>query len=479
MRAKELIQEVHIHGSLTIADQVAAVFSNSGDTVILFPKKQNHYGQLMYKFNPEGLAYMEQLMADVPKEPDYKGSSKMRMSEKGFKESVVQNATTIMSFLEPKHGSDVIGQELSDYYADMFKKTDLDNMALNMYPTAQYGRATPKFKDFELHVGTTGLGSLLIDNTAKTIGPEFLGKGYHDRMGTYSGKNTTYVLIDSSFTFNNDRKLVKALRGLVSKFPELAEYNFSDGRSGQQKQTKVRDLLAGPGIRAQDQALNQMLTRTTGKIFAFHGTSLSTWKKIQNTGFMAPGFGPDYSDKLKGHSEHLMYFSLNRETVRRYAVRAAMSRTSVILQVEINDMTKIRFDEDSMLGALMHVSEKVWKPFVARLLKAVGASDKYDAIMAHSRHNQIYNYLGYYLKWDENVIAKLTAQDPSVLSFINAMALKVHGESGFSFGYKGKIPANKIKMIESFESQKFSDEKDYNSYDAKYDEVKATQQFHD
>ncbi len=480
MRSFEILNEAYIYGNPDSADLVRISFSPKGDIVLIMPEENaKEYGRMLFKFTPEGAVLVKQIADENPTKEEY---GKQVFNKEVFEATCIVRMEEILAHLVPVASADELGsQELADYYKEQFDKADKAKFAESLTSTANYSK---DFVRFRMYVGFTSLGYLELDNQKRTIRNLNMDKSYHNRMGTYSKpgaksqSRATYIIIDSGYVISDDRKLVKALRALVSKFPDLAEYSYVDGRSGHDKPTPVANLLASQKLNSQGQAIDQMLTKTTGKIFAFHGTSNTIWKKIQKSGVMVPGQGPEYGDKMAGHSEHLLYFSLNKDQVRRYAVRAAKTSTAVIIRAEINDMTKLRFDEDSMLSGLTKIPDKLWPGVVKRFLKLMGMENEYLKFMSESRHEQIYGVLGRWIKWGEKSYT-LLQKDPGLLSYVNAMALKTFSQSGYSFGYKGSLPLKKLQLVETFESQPFNDEKDYNGYDAKYDAVKATQKFHD
>lgn len=480
MRSFEILFEAKIYGNPKAADKVYLIAGETGENIILKPslgpKSQSHGGYLVFKFTPEGVEFMNELLKQAPRVEKY---GRMELDEAGYKQLCMDNIDKILSYLQPEHTADDLGsQELADFYKQQLTTKNKKQIVDTFHTTAAYGSGN-KFAGSAVHVGEYGGGGLTIDNPNHTISITTDGKSVHNRMRGYnSNSKVTYILIDSGYSFDNDRKLLKVLRSLVGKFPELGDYMFEDPRSGRTKSTKLIDLINSPSIQVQSKAVDQMLTKTNGRVIAYHGTSMSIWHQIQKQGAMVPGLGPEYNDKIPNHSEHLIYLTLNQSMARRYGVRAAQSRPAVVLQVEINDMTKLKFDEDSMVSALRNIPDKIL-PTIIRRVGTIFNPNNIERALAKDKYNAVMDHLAQWVIFNKDNLGILAQKDPGVMSYLNALALKQLGSSGYSFGYKGKIPANKIKMIESFKSQSYNDEKDYVDYENRYDAVKATQQFYD
>lgn len=275
---------------------------------------------------------------------------------------------------------------------------------------------------------------IVIDHDNKTIKREDCSKRYQTRMRGYSayGSNKAYILV--GYDYSIDRltyaKLVKQIKDF---FPEYKVLEFDDSTAT--KESLLR-ILSG-----------------RGKVVAYHGTSNAIFKKIKKTGGLIPGLGPDYWDKIEGHSEKLVYLSLQPETARKYAVRASRTNPYVILQVTVHDLSRIVFDEDSLLSAIdsFFESERRSDKAVQKLLyKAFGNVGQWDL-----KHD-IKQYI------TDN---SLTKEQQQVINYIKYFALKKMRE--LSFGYRGTIPLKNISIYEEGRSKRY----DTKTFDQDYEEV--------
>lgn len=291
---------------------------------------------------------------------------------------------------------------------------------------------------------------IVIDHENKKVYIGDESKRTSARMHNYSGSGE-YVLPfgDMSVSREDYLKLEKQLQKSLA----LVGYTFSD--FSERKTSNYREQL---------RALKQL---QWGKpILAFHGTSNAVWKDIKEEGGMIPGKGRDYSDKIKGHSEHLIYLTLNPDVARRYAIRASGAKNYVILKIEtVLDPTKIVFDEDSLARAVNSTFAKT-SPKLKPLLDL--AIKLFDTTGTENRYNALSNISTLLRRPGE----KITPEQNLILDYFRNRALAVLEEG--SFAYKGKIPLDKITLWETGKSEKASDDKYSDQYDNVIKNIKRT-----
>lgn len=107
------------------------------------------------------------------------------------------------------------------------------------------------------------------------------------------------------------------------------------------------------GSKEQD-AVDEIAAKSFGSVKMYHGTSAVRWKTIKIQGLRpgsATGIDPEAyaNDLIPGYSEHMVYLSTKVSEAEKYAARAASIDRSiaVVLEVEVNDFTKFRLDEDN------------------------------------------------------------------------------------------------------------------------------------
>jgi len=462
MRSTDILNEARIHGALNDNELFIGLSGNGSDLVIL-PKAVagRDNGRMRFKLNPAGQAIIAKIKQANPPKDWHK------IDEVGAKRDLQANIKEITAAFEPAFDVTQMDPSLVRFYLDSFKSQmskDIEGLWSMFSATITFGR------DLELsvYVGFYALEFLHLDLQKQTFDIIHQDKNHNSRMGTYKGRDTTYMLIDADFSVNDNRKLHKALKSLVGKFPALADFDFVDGRSGQVKRTPVSQLLAGTDN--TDNTVKQLITATTGSISAYHGTSKAVLKQIIQDGVMIPGKGPEYSDKILGHSDKLIYFTLDIEQARKFAVRAAGGREAVIIKAEINDMTRLRFDEDALAEAIRKLPDRIYPNF-EKLFYKVFQLDTADEYKSRSHLDQTLR--GYLIK----DYSKFTEPQKKLIGYLGALALKANNlTSGYSFGYAGRLPLDKLVLAETFKSQRYIDRPE-SDYSAQYDDVKATQEF--
>lgn len=272
---------------------------------------------------------------------------------------------------------------------------------------------------------------VVIDHTKKLIHRQNKTRDYQTRMGGYTG-DSAYILVDSEFSINrmDFLKIAKQLS------PNLPGYHIAQEKENQDIKNTIQKILNG---------------RET--IYAFHGTSNAIFNKIKKSGRMIPGMGKVYSDKIPGHSENLIYLTLEPETAQKYAVRASKQRANVILKVKIDDLTKLAFDEDSLFVAIRKIQTSN-KNVNQKINTAI--QDEFNLPKEYMAHD---------LKPYFSDESKLNVKQQKLLNYIKFYAIK--SMIDLSFGYKGTIPLKNISVYETGKSKKH----DPDTYDTDYDEV--------
>lgn len=456
---KQSLVEARIYGNLQVADKVRISVSEDGSTVIAVPEDQARFGTLLeFDANETAIAAANEILQKVPR------NERGDLEETVAKAMIYEQWPFFVKNMVPKYDEDSFkSKELVEYLRNELANASLRKATNAIYINGRYGfeKKPVAISQFKVYVAFYGLQYLVLDNSENSITVVNTDKKDHVRMGALSG-NTQYILIDSNYSMNQNN-LRKILASLIKVDPNLKDFRLNDSRL--QNPKTVIEFIKGFKNQVPD-----LVSKTTSEVFAYHGTSRSTLNKILKDGAMLPGQGKDYSDKIKGHSENLLYFSLDIEETRKYAVRAARTTDSIILRAKITDMTRLRFDEDSLFWVMQALfkSEKKLKQ-LEKLFYAAYPDYKYSF-----SDSSVVNWLNN----DGKTIFSSEANkaETQLLAFINANALKINNiTSGHSFGYQGRLPLSSLSLVETFTSVKHDDEKNYDGYDAAYDAVKDTQ----
>jgi hypothetical protein len=298
---------------------------------------------------------------------------------------------------------------------------------------------------------------VVIDNENKSISLIDHTKRVNTAMGTYKG-NATFILINFEFSMG------------VTEFNKVSKYLIN----GKYKDYTITDEVYSTQEKENIEKSIKVIQYSNQNqiVHCFHGTSLAIWKTIQKSGYLEAGKGIDYSDKISGHSENNIYFTLDKNIAQKYAVRAAKTSAYVILKLEIPyDSSKFVFDEDSVFKGVNKFLKTAPKNVVSSINKLVGTELK--------NHNELgpnfdTNYLDaslykrffqIYFKNPEKVSKDLKL----AISYVFSYCLKSLEEN--SFAYKGKIPVRNIQVYAEGKSLKYSDSDSKETYGDKYDET--------
>lgn len=282
---------------------------------------------------------------------------------------------------------------------------------------------------------------MILDHDAKKIYAEDRSDKDDVRMRAYSG-NAEYTLIKADFSIENMAHARKAVASLVKKAPEIMGYTFVDTWHDDEEYpvSEVIKRKSDTKIGKAIQSLESLKTGS-GEIIAYHGTSKSIWGKIKKDGRMIPGQGPEYNDKIDGHSQNMIYLTAQIDDARRYAVRAARSSAGVILKMKIRDHSKLRFDEDNLGAAGQKVVDKVGEKEYTAMIKQVFGLEK-DPYTLHPK-----------MLWEPNRYG-WTIRDQALADKLKRIISYAAIKQGPSFAYEGSIPAKDISVAEESKAQR-------------------------
>lgn len=307
-------------------------------------------------------------------------------------------------------------------------------------------------------ISTTSSALLEIDPAEKTVSIGNHEKSWQSRIGKLSASGSlgkTHYSIPTSDATLGLPEARKVCASLIKKDNNYKSYTFVEFLTGgQNRSVNLHDFVQHKDPETAPIIKSTMAVKMnlSGPIIAFHGTSMAKWKKIKKEG-LKYGVGPDYNDKIKGHSEYNVYLTTDLADARKYAVRAAGSGVSVVLEVTIPDNAKIVFDED----ALGRVNKKVEN----LIKKKYGNIDLTTYLREKGAYEYNVGYGGYlnYHDWARASAASETAaNDPITKDILKLYALFAAGH-GELFAYRGNIAPRYLKIRETFSSEKVDDNK--------------------
>jgi hypothetical protein len=362
-------------------------------------------------------------------------------------------------------------------YADLHKrkKAILDNIHTKL----KYGSDKKLKYDFEYNYNVFGYGDLIVDSNTKRIYIKTNVMGSGHRIGTITpqGKqsNKTYLIPKPLESIQaNFSDIVKMLKSLVKKYPQLKDYNYIDDTTTKREITKVSDIVGGKQnseIVKMNSVKSFILNNETKSIRVYHGTSEFIYRKYISKEGLVPDKGIEYSDKFAGHSDKNVYLTTSIGEARKYAVRASGAKSkSVILEVEIEDYSKITFDEDTIGSILNKIDKKVQDNIIKRIYEFVMSKNiehtyNYNENLWPFQSTQSYmkekiekNELEtLYTEMNIRAFVRLAnkyKEMKQILNYFGGLALK---GSNYTFAYKGVIKPEKIKVKESFKTVDFGD----------------------
>jgi len=229
--------------------------------------------------------------------------------------------------------------------------------------------------------------------------------------------NGSYAYPHADTELEDDpRKVRKILKALLQGGFVQSDYRIF--KSPVWRNKTVGEILGSSEVDTVD----EVSSKSFGSVKMYHGTSAVRWKVIKIKG-LRPGSptGIDedaYSnDVIKGYSDRMVYLTTKVSEAEKYAARAASIDRSiaVVLEVEVNDFTKFRLDEDNG-GWLSSVMPEM-------------PSDQQDV---HFKGN----WRG---KPNADEIARKFEQ--KMLSTLRAKG---------TVAYEGRIPASNLRVFETF-----------------------------
>jgi len=270
---------------------------------------------------------------------------------------------------------------------------------------------------------------MVIDHDKKTFERVDRSAEVSTRMGGYAGK-AQYILPRGDFSIKG-KDLNAVLKQLANMYPD---YQFADNdQAVTQAPKKLSQILAG-----------------RGPITAYHGTSEAIYKQIVKSKGMVAGKGPEYHNVIDGYKDERHYFSLDPDTVRRYAVRAAGARPYVILEVTLHDLSKIQMDEDSLWKAssLMANSKRKSDQAVLNLIPDELRNQRdvtdllRDIVLADFR--------------DSDWVKEEVPEYKKISNYVKYRAVTAMTE--YSFSFTGSVPIKDINVYEKNKTKKYNDD---------------------
>lgn len=311
-------------------------------------------------------------------------------------------------------------------------------------------------RDNGLLVTVVGLSSLIINSKSKSIWVENKPIQHANRISKINS-NTTYIIPLADTYIEDNRLIYKMLQSLCKKDKSFKDYSFIDVLTRNQERTNVGDILNGAGEVGKSNTNYNNIFKRRGSISVYHGTDMKTYKDHISKKGLLPGKGVDYSDKIRGHSEHNNYFTTNLADARKYAVRAAGARPAVILEVKINDFSKITFDEDNLFSGIKSIPEKVLIPLKVTIFNECKKHDM--NLFRHYIHAIEERGLDS-TEIEPMAIRKYiegSKKTPILDKCVDLIGSYAIGKSSFTFAYKGKIPPANIKIKEQLKSISYKD----------------------
>jgi hypothetical protein len=319
--------------------------------------------------------------------------------------------------------------------------------------------------DSSLSLSISGGSYIQVDHNNKTISVVDNTARYGLRIRAI-GSKTEYVIPMGEYSMT-EPNFVAVVKALYKSNKSIGAYTVTDNFVPIPTVVTVKDIVNDIGRIAAAAKLFSDRHKSR-EIIAYHGTSTAAYNNVIARYGLQPGKGVEYGDKIKGHSEHLVYLTYSLDEARKYATRAGMGRGSVVLRVKVSDFTKIKFDEDNLQYGLRRIPDNILYEIKIRMLQlwpktggAVGHA--HDAtIPIVSKPIDLWTLRSLF---DSN----LTTEQRNLLDFIGGYCVT---GAAHTFGYKGSISPRDIKLVEQFKSTKHDASKD--DYQSKYDKVMQT-----
>ena len=476
---QSILMEHVVKGSLSGSPDGLLKVVTSADKKYLFliPKHVEDENLLHWYINRDGQNLVKDVVDSVKADSsiaEFKKPDAVKDQLTGIKQKIYSNI---------EFGGILYGSEFKDSVSEVLGKdsTFIDSVIGSIITYSFYGSGL-ETKKFPIPMRALGLSYLLLNTVSKEISIEMqdkstksrIGKLTIDSSGRASNSNTAYVIPLSSPSIDRPDKVVKILQSLVKFKSELNSWTFVNTQVSPTERLSVGDVLSGIGQLSSISKSILNASRFTGEILAYHGTSAKIANSILKTG-LAPGFGYEYKNKIKGHSENNVYLTTSLSDARKYATRAAGSSNAVVLSVKVTDPTKIVFDEDLVFNSLQNVPENLMNELKYRLMRYYEAGK----IKWPFQHREDY------VRKEGLAMTTLSAHSISDL-FVNQAFMSefkgfrdvittysFKGNSVLTFAYRGKIPPSDIAVVEMFKSFSHKDSMSQEEFDTKYDALVA------
>lgn len=307
---------------------------------------------------------------------------------------------------------------------------------------------------------------LIIDHKAKVISAVDNTMKNAIRMRSFGASKTEYVLPLNDFTVN-EKLLTQMITALCHHDKSYRSYTVPDIYIPFPVSYSAGDIVDGIGRIAQNAQQFDAKFKPGKSIKVYHGTSAAAWKQLISKQGLRPGKGTEYVDKIAGHSDHLVYFTHSLGEARKYAVRAGGGRGSVVLEVQLHDLSKITFDEDNLMLGLNKIPPNIADIVKVRLLQLFPDGDG----VTHKDDSSVPIRDKQFNPWGIRALFNrpLTPQQKNLLDFIGSYAVNANL---LTFAYRGIVLPKDIKVYEQFKSTSTKD--DEATYNANYTKVMGT-----
>lgn len=475
LQTTPVLKEHKVYGEFSGSadNRYKVILSEDKASLFLIPYDGNKETTLTYTFDKKAVDAIEGIIEKSKgiEKPEYPKSwaikelelvSKILMDGIQLKGSLLSTGYNFIDNL-PKEFI------LNNVAADLLYHVNIFTDSLDTFPNS------PR----SLRYSFLALEYLVIDIKEKRIYLEQKGKEHHIRIGTLttSGNqsDTQYVVPISGGNINSSRLILKILQSLRKNISGFDSYMYVNTQTSNNETLTVKDVLNGIGELAQQSGNYDKIFSRRGTIKAYHGTDYDSAMEIMKRG-LKPGLGLHYYDKIKGHSDKNVYLTTSLPDARKYAVRASGSYKAAVLEVTISDYDKLMFDEDTLFHALDAIPEKVLSEIKYRFFSAAADGriewpfgTREDAF--YSNNLDIEDLLLRHTDIKSMYEKDLPDDIRNLLNHIGSYGFK--GHKTFTFAYRGYIRKNNVKMVETFESTTYNDNKP-ETYAKLYDKVVAS-----
>ena len=266
-------------------------------------------------------------------------------------------------------------------------------------------------------------------------------KGHTNFNGNNVSRDSFTIPYGSSQLAGEPRTVYKILQDLLRL--KVIDPEWFIINSPEYRGKTVGDVLK---IRPHD-PVDEIAHKTTGKVILYHGTSEKKWLGGIKTKGLRPGRptsvgGDPYADQIPGYSEKNVYLTSSIPEAEKYATRASSYDHSpaVVLRVEVNDLTKFVLDEDAagILNGFDPEDDTTYFFGGTHVTKFPPTAD---------RPWETYGEEDWRKSPNAEKIESLFQQ-----KFLKGLRKQK------TIAYRGSIPPNKIKVIESYAPVKMRDD---------------------